>query len=84
VTHDLVRHNPIVPRGGQAKDPVVAPGRVVHGSHRSSIAPARVALEHRNLDRHGDGWEGMREGVRGDQGWSLYLERFAAAAVDGI
>jgi len=40
----------------------------------------RVELEHRHLDRHGDGWEGMREGVRADQGWSLYLQRFAAAA----
>ena len=40
----------------------------------------RVELEHRNLDRHGDGWEGTREGVRGDQGWPLYLERFAALA----
>jgi uncharacterized protein YndB with AHSA1/START domain len=39
----------------------------------------RVELEHRFLDRHGEGWEGMREGVRGDQGWPLYLERFAAA-----
>jgi len=38
----------------------------------------RVELEHRNLDRHGDGWDGMREGVRGDQGWPLYLQRFAA------
>ena len=37
----------------------------------------RVELEHRNLDRHGDGWEGVREGVRSDQGWPLYLERFA-------
>ena len=37
----------------------------------------RVELEHRNLDRHGDGWEGMREGVAGDQGWPLYLRRFA-------
>jgi uncharacterized protein YndB with AHSA1/START domain len=37
----------------------------------------RVELEHRNLDRHGDGWEGMREGVHGDQGWPLYLRRFA-------
>ena len=37
----------------------------------------RVELEHRNLDRHGDGWEGMREGVGGDQGWPLYLRRFA-------
>ena len=23
----------------------------------------RVELEHRNLDRHGDGWEGVRDGV---------------------
>ena len=38
----------------------------------------RVVLEHRNLDRHGDGWEGVREGVHGDQGWPLYLDRFAA------
>ena len=38
-----------------------------------------VELEHRNLDRHGDGWEGTREGVRGDQGWPLYLQRFAVA-----
>jgi uncharacterized protein YndB with AHSA1/START domain len=37
----------------------------------------RVELEHRNLDRHGDGWEGIREGVAGDQGWPLYLSRFA-------
>jgi uncharacterized protein YndB with AHSA1/START domain len=36
----------------------------------------RVELEHRNLDRHGDGWEGIREGVHGDQGWPLYLRRF--------
>ena len=37
----------------------------------------RVELEHRNLDRHGDGWEGVREGVGGDQGWPLYLRGFA-------
>ena len=43
-------------------------------------AQTRVVLEHRNLGRHGDGWEGMREGVRGDQGWPLYLDRFVAAA----
>jgi uncharacterized protein YndB with AHSA1/START domain len=41
-------------------------------------AHTRVELEHRNLDRHGDGWEGTREGVRGEQGWPLYLRRFAA------
>lgn len=38
----------------------------------------RVTLVHRHLDRHGDGWEQMREGVDGDDGWPLYLARFAA------
>jgi uncharacterized protein YndB with AHSA1/START domain len=37
----------------------------------------RVELEHRNIDRHGDGWEAVREGVNGDDGWPLYLRRFA-------
>jgi uncharacterized protein YndB with AHSA1/START domain len=37
----------------------------------------RVELEHRNLERHGEGWEGVREGVGGDGGWPLYLARFA-------
>jgi uncharacterized protein YndB with AHSA1/START domain len=37
----------------------------------------RVELEHRNLDRHGEAWEGVREGVGGDGGWPLYLRRFA-------
>ena len=36
----------------------------------------RVEIEHRNLDRHSDGWEGVGEGVAGDQGWPLYLERY--------
>jgi uncharacterized protein YndB with AHSA1/START domain len=37
----------------------------------------RVELEHRNLDRHGDGWEAVREGVNDQNGWPLYLRRFA-------
>jgi uncharacterized protein YndB with AHSA1/START domain len=37
----------------------------------------RVELEHRNLDRHGEGWEGVREGVDSGGGWPLYLARFA-------
>jgi uncharacterized protein YndB with AHSA1/START domain len=37
----------------------------------------RVELEHRNIERHGDGWEGTREGVGGNEGWPLYLQRFA-------
>lgn len=43
----------------------------------------RVELEHRNLDRHGDGWEGVREGVDGDQGWPLYLQRYAELFSEG-
>jgi uncharacterized protein YndB with AHSA1/START domain len=36
----------------------------------------RVELEHRNLDRHGEGWEEEREIVRSEGGWPLYLHRF--------
>lgn len=38
-----------------------------------------VVLLHRHLDRHGDGWEGMRDAV--GQGWSL--ARFAEVASTG-
>ena len=37
----------------------------------------RVDLEHRNLDRHGEGWERMRDAVSTPDGWSLGLGRFA-------
>lgn len=37
----------------------------------------RVVLEHRNLERHVDGWQALRDGVAGDQGWPLYLRRYA-------
>jgi uncharacterized protein YndB with AHSA1/START domain len=36
----------------------------------------RVELEHRNLDRHGDGWESERDAVGGEGGWPVYLQRF--------
>src|ERR671915_1227410 len=39
----------------------------------------RVELEHRNLERHGEGWEAERDGVAAAEGWPLYLERFAEA-----
>jgi uncharacterized protein YndB with AHSA1/START domain len=38
----------------------------------------RVELEHRHIDRHGPGWEAVRDGIGNDQGWSLYLDRYAA------
>lgn len=36
----------------------------------------RVELVHRNLERHGQGWEGIQGAVNGDQGWPLYLSRY--------
>lgn len=40
----------------------------------------RVELEHRHLERHGEGWRGLAAGVQGDRGWPLYLQRFAEAS----
>jgi uncharacterized protein YndB with AHSA1/START domain len=40
----------------------------------------RVELEHRHLERHGDGWEAMRDAVGSPNGWQGGLELFAAAA----
>jgi uncharacterized protein YndB with AHSA1/START domain len=39
-----------------------------------------VELVHQHLDRHGDGWEGMRDAVSSPNGWSLadYAARAAA------
>jgi uncharacterized protein YndB with AHSA1/START domain len=37
-----------------------------------------VELEHRNIDRHGDGWEQMRDAVGSPNGWNL--RPFAEAA----
>jgi uncharacterized protein YndB with AHSA1/START domain len=43
----------------------------------------RVELEHRHLDRHGPGWEAVRDGVGHEEGWPLYLDRFAAVVTAG-
>lgn len=45
---------------------------VAEGSGRT-----RVELEHRHLDRHGDGWEQMRDAVGSPDGWAVGLGRFA-------
>jgi uncharacterized protein YndB with AHSA1/START domain len=37
----------------------------------------RVELEHRHIDRHGPGWQSVADGVGNDQGWPLYLSRYA-------
>jgi hypothetical protein len=51
--------------------------RSAHPRRAEAPDRTRVELEHRNLDRHGPDWESERDGVGGDQGWPLYLERFA-------
>jgi uncharacterized protein YndB with AHSA1/START domain len=40
----------------------------------------RVELEHRKLDRHGDGWEAHRDAVGSPDGWQVGLNAFAKAA----
>ena len=40
----------------------------------------RVELEHRLLERHGDGWRSIANGVDGDAGWPLYLHRYLELA----
>jgi uncharacterized protein YndB with AHSA1/START domain len=37
----------------------------------------RVELEHRNLERHGEGWEGIRDAVGSPEGWPGGLRDFA-------
>lgn len=42
----------------------------------------RVELEHRHLDRHGEGWQAVAAGVDGDAGWPLYLSRYGDLAAE--
>jgi uncharacterized protein YndB with AHSA1/START domain len=50
---------------------------VAESPHRT-----RVALEHRHLDRHGAGWQSVSDGVAHDEGWPLYLVRYAALVTE--
>ena len=38
----------------------------------------RVTLTHRHIERHGPGWESLREGLDAPDGWPLYLGRYDA------
>jgi uncharacterized protein YndB with AHSA1/START domain len=44
---------------------------------RESDRRTRVELEHRHLDRHGEGWEQFRAALDGEGGWPGCLRRFA-------
>ena len=37
----------------------------------------RVQLEHRHLDRHGEGWQGRRDAIASPDGWPIGLQRVA-------
>ncbi|HME05228.1 MAG TPA: SRPBCC family protein [Solirubrobacteraceae bacterium] len=43
----------------------------------------RVELEHRNLDRHGEGWEQMRDAIGSPGGWSAGLLAYGDATRGG-
>lgn len=42
-------------------------------------AQTRVELEHRHLDRHGEGWRDYRSGLAG--GWPAFLENFRVLTI---
>ena len=42
-----------------------------------------VELEHRNIDRHGPGWQAVADGIANDAGWPLYLTRYANLFAEG-
>jgi uncharacterized protein YndB with AHSA1/START domain len=42
----------------------------------------RVELEHRHLDRHGEGWERMQAAVGSAEGWTYGLNAFARRAAN--
>ena len=67
----------ISPRWQVEADPTLA-SEVEVRFFAESPRRTRVELEHRNLDRHGSGWESVRDGVGDDAGWPLYLQRYAA------
>jgi len=50
---------------------------IVEGPERT-----RLELEHRNIDRHGPGWAAVSDAVATDQGWPLYLDRYAALVAE--
>jgi hypothetical protein len=70
---DQLGHQPSVAAGDRSRQDERSRGALRlrgAGSHtRGARAP--------NLERHGEGWEAVRDGVAATDGWPLYLQRFA-------
>jgi uncharacterized protein YndB with AHSA1/START domain len=67
--------------GNYAYDPDPAKAsRVEVSFHDEGAGRTRVELVHCELDRHGAGWEKVRDGVGSGGGWPAIMERFAGAA----
>src|SRR5262249_31202293 len=64
---------------GYDPDPAKA-SRVEVTFHDEGSGRTRVDLVHSNLDRHGDGWQKVKESVGAPGGWPLIVELFAKAA----
>jgi uncharacterized protein YndB with AHSA1/START domain len=60
-------------------DPAKA-SRVEVSFHDEGNGQTRVELVHSQLDRHGEGWEKLRESVGSPGGWGGILESFGGAA----
>lgn len=45
---------------------------------REAANRTRVELEHRYIERHGEGWEQLRQSIEGEGGWPWALQKFAS------
>jgi len=48
--------------------------------HDNGDGTTRVELTHSELDRHGNDWQKMKEGIAGDGGWSGILDTYRKSA----
>ncbi len=60
-------------------DPAKA-SRVDVTFHDEGGARTRVELVHSQLDRHGEGWQKLREGIGSPGGWGGIMESYATVA----
>ena len=76
------RHQGVVLRtnGPAVRD--LEPASKVSGAVQAARFAAVERLNRGHLERHGRGWESMRDGVDGEGGWPLYLQRFVAVVAE--